>query len=320
MTDRTLTSSSTAKRPGGPLRAWSLVSVIFLLGLIILGGVVRITDSGLGCPDWPFCYGKLIPPAESKALIEYFHRFVAAITGLIVVGTGVVIWRSNRSDKRLTTPIILAIILLVIQVILGWITVRTELNEWLVMAHLTVAQSLLAMMLVIAVIAWTGVGGRQAEEPEKVSKTAQNTFIAALVATFAVILSGAYTQATGATGACGDSWPLCSGTLFPDTFLEGVHMGHRLLTIAAVPIIVAAAHQAYNLRDRVPGLDRLAPLFVALFVGQIIVGGINVMIGFHRATNVMHLAAATFVWAALVLLVAVVYMGRKAETGEHHAA
>ena len=320
MVDRTISTRPTTVRPGGPLRAWSLVSVIFLLGLIILGGVVRITDSGLGCPDWPFCYGKLIPPAEHKALIEYFHRLVAAIAGLIIVGTGIVIWRSHRGDKRLAVPMVLAIGLLVTQVILGWVTVRTELNEWLVMAHLTVAQSLLAMMLVIAVIGWSGLESGRDEESSPISTTARNTMTGALAVTFAVILSGAYTQATGATGACGDSWPLCAGSLFPDTFLEGVHMGHRLLTIVAVPIIVAAAVQAYNLRDRAPALGRLATLFVALFVAQIIVGGINVMIGFHRATNVMHLAAATFVWAALVLLVAVVYLGSRSESRPAHAA
>ena len=319
MVDRTLTASPTTERAGGPLRAWSLASVIFLLGLIILGGVVRITDSGLGCPDWPFCHGKVIPSSDPATLIEYSHRMAAAVTGLIIVVTGFVIWRSHRKERRLTIPIVLAILLLIVQVILGWITVRTELNEWLVMAHLTVAQSVLALMIVIAVVG-VSLRSQRTGEATSISTTACNTFIAALVATFAVILSGAYTQATGATGACGDSWPLCSGSLFPDTFLEGVHMGHRLLTILAVPIIVAAANQAYNLRRQIPGINRLAPLFIALFVGQIVVGGINVMIGFHRATNVMHLAAATFVWAALVLLVAVVYRGSRAKTEERYAA
>ena len=319
MVDRTLTASPTTERAGGPLRAWSLASVIFLLGLIILGGVVRITDSGLGCPDWPFCHGKVIPSSDPATLIEYSHRMVAAVTGLIIVVTGFVIWRSHRRERILTSPIILAILLLIVQVILGWITVRTELNEWLVMAHLTVAQSVLGLMILVTVV---GVSLRNPRtgEAASISTTARNTFIAALVATFAVILSGAYTQATGATGACGDSWPLCSGSLFPDTFLEGVHMGHRLLTVLAVPIIVAAANQAYNLRHQIPGINRLAPLFIALFVGQIVVGGVNVMLGFHRATNVMHLAAATFVWAALVLLVAVVYLGSRAKTEERYAA
>ena len=313
MVAQTLTTKPMPRRPGRGLRAWSLTSVIFLLGLIILGGVVRITDSGLGCPDWPFCYGKALPPAEFKAIVEYSHRFVAAITGLIVVGTGVTIWRTHRGDRRLTIPFIIGFILLIIQVILGWVTVRTELNEWLVMAHLTVAESLLAMMLIVAVVGWMVYRGKHEEAPTRMSKTARNTFIAALVLMLGVMLSGAYTQATGATGACGDSWPLCAGSIFPDTFLTGVHMGHRLLTIIAVPVLVAAAHQAYNLRGRAPALSQIATLFIALFVVQIVVGGINVMIGFHRATNVMHVAVATFVWAALVLLVAVAYLSKSGE-------
>ena len=162
MVDRTLTASPTTERAGGPLRAWSLASVIFLLGLIILGGVVRITDSGLGCPDWPFCHGKVIPSSDPATLIEYSHRMVAAVTGLIIVVTGFVIWRSHRKERLLTSPIILAILLLIVQVILGWITVRTELNEWLVMAHLTVAQSVLALMIVIAV-AVVGVSLRRSQ-------------------------------------------------------------------------------------------------------------------------------------------------------------
>lgn len=320
MVAQTLTKKPMPKRTGRGLRAWSLTSVIFLLGLIVLGGVVRITESGLGCPDWPFCYGKVLPPAEFKAIVEYSHRFVAAITGLIVVATGVTIWRSHREDRRLTTPFVLAFILLVIQVLLGWVTVRTELNEWLVMAHLTVAESLLAMMLLIAVVGWMVYRGRHEAPPARMSKTARNTFIAALVLMLTVMLSGAYTQATGATGACGDSWPLCAGSIFPDTFLKGVHMGHRLLTIIAVPVLVAAAHQAYNLRGRSPVLSQIATLFIALFVAQIVVGGINVMIGFHRVTNVMHIAFATFVWAALVLLVAAAYLSRESRSGEPDAA
>ena len=308
MVAQTLTTKPMPNRAGRGLRAWSLTSVIFLLGLIILGGVVRITESGLGCPDWPFCYGKALPPAEFKAIVEYSHRFVAAITGLIVVATGVTIWRSHRNDKRLTTAFTLAFVLLVIQVILGWVTVRTELNEWLVMAHLTVAESLLAMMLLITAVGWTAFRESHKDVATQMTKAARNTFIAALALMLGVMLSGAYTQATGATGACGNSWPLCAGSIFPDTFLTGVHMGHRLLTIIAIPALVAAAHQAYNLRGRTPALGQLATLFIALFVAQIVVGGINVMIGFHRATNVMHVAVATFVWAALVLLVAAAYL------------
>lgn len=281
---------------------------------------MRITDSGLGCPDWPFCYGKVLPPADFKAIVEYSHRFVAAITGLIVVGTGVIIWLRHREDRRLTTAFILAFVLLVIQVILGWVTVRTELNEWLVMAHLTVAESLLAMMLLITVVGWVGYREVRQEGVTAISKTARNTFMAALGLMLGVMLSGAYTQATGATGACGDSWPLCAGSVFPDTFLTGVHMGHRLLTIIAAPVLAAAAHQAYNLRGRGAGLGCLATLLIALFVAQIVVGGINVMIGFNGVTNVMHIAFATFVWAALVLLTAVAYLSGESRSGEPDAA
>ena len=72
----------------GWLKAISLVTVLAVFALVVLGGVVRVTGSGLGCPDWPLCYGKFLPPLEFTAVIEYSHRFVAsAIVGPLIVVT-----------------------------------------------------------------------------------------------------------------------------------------------------------------------------------------------------------------------------------------
>ena len=75
---------------------FSVLTCLATYVLIVIGGVVRITDSGLGCPDWPLCHGKVIPPAEKTVLIEFSHRTAATIVGFLIVAMGALIWRQHR--------------------------------------------------------------------------------------------------------------------------------------------------------------------------------------------------------------------------------
>src|SRR5258706_3042246 len=76
-----------------------LLAAIFAYLQIALGGVVRVTGSGLGCPDWPLCNGRPYPPADLNAIIEYSHRTVGALTGLLIVATVVAAWAVFRTRR-----------------------------------------------------------------------------------------------------------------------------------------------------------------------------------------------------------------------------
>ena len=128
----------------------SVATAVVTYALVVLGGVVRVSGSGLGCPDWPLCHGRLLPPLDLHAIIEYSHRTAASLTSTLVVLTAAVAWMAWRNRRDLVVPATLAVSLLAVQVVLGAITVRLELPPMIVLAHLATAMALLALLLFVA--------------------------------------------------------------------------------------------------------------------------------------------------------------------------
>src|SRR3981081_4106738 len=124
-------------------RALSVATAVVTYALVVLGGVVRVSGSGLGCPDWPLCHGRLLPPLGLHAIIEYSHRTAASLPSVLIVLTAVVAWLAWRKRRDLVIPSTVAVALLVVQVVLGAITVRLELPPMIVLAHLPPARAVL---------------------------------------------------------------------------------------------------------------------------------------------------------------------------------
>ena len=118
-----------SRRVGRGFLIVASLALVAAIGQVTLGGVVRITDSGLGCPDWPLCHGKLIPPAEFHTLIEYSHRLSASLLGVLVLAAAVLAWKFHRTDRRLTSSTTLGLALVLVAAVLGGITVLTELGR-----------------------------------------------------------------------------------------------------------------------------------------------------------------------------------------------
>ena len=120
-------------------------------GLIVLGGVVRITGSGMGCGDhWPRCTGAWFPPLDLPTLIEIGHRWAAALVSILVLAVAAAAWRRHRTERALVRPAVLAGAVLVAQVLLGAVTVKLELPPWVIITHLANAMVLLAILIVVA--------------------------------------------------------------------------------------------------------------------------------------------------------------------------
>ena len=259
-------TSSLGRRRGGWLRGLALASVVAAFALIVLGGVVRVTGSGLGCPDWPLCHGNIIPPLEKTAIIEYSHRLVASgIVGPLIIATCAVAWISYRRERRLVIPATAAVILLLAQGGLGGVTVLTELPSHIVAAHMALAQALLGCLILILVAAHritgtaTGSPRLTAATPERpTGETAgrkgngadrfPRLALISAVATYVLLLSGSFVTATpGALAACPD-WPLCQGIgiSLPSGHLSAIHMLHRVVAAGIGLLIIYTLHLGFR--------------------------------------------------------------------------
>ncbi len=284
---------------GRKFQVLTIVTVVSLFALVTLGGAVRLTDSGLGCPDWPLCHGKIIPSLDKHTLIEYSHRLMASVIGLMVLAIAIVVWKSYRSQPWLVIPASLGLILLVVQAMLGGVTVLEELPASIVVAHLATAQALMAVMVVVSIVALWGA-------PRIEAGAGGGWFpvvvLGGALGAYAVLVTGAHVAASGATVSCGQEWPLCAGSLLPDGYYATMHMLHRVVALAGGLLIVGVLVMAWRRRHGREILGWVAAAVAAVFLLQVIVGGVTILSGFPMSGRLLHLAVATLVWVGMVAL------------------
>src|SRR5881394_398860 len=262
--------------------AWTAATFTYLL--IILGAIVRITGSGMGCGEhWPLCNGRLLPPLDVPTMIEYGHRLAAAAVSVLVAGLAGLAWwlrrgaRSEERDRPDRTSYT-ALGLLMLQILLGAVTVKLQLPPWTVILHLGTAMLLLATLLVTA-------RGHPRTPPSRAE-------LAALTLGFGTVLLGALTANLGAASAC-LGFPLCNGALIPaGNYLQHVHWMHRLLAFALL---------GYSLWWAVRSRRRGAWWVVALVAVQITVAAAMVLLTLPPGLQAAHVALGAAVWAGLVL-------------------
>ena len=288
--------------------------MVVTFALITIGGLVRATESGLGCPDWPLCHGQIIPPFEYHVLIEYSHRLTASVVGLLVVACTALVWLRHRESAGLKRLMAVAVVALIVQVILGGITVLTELPAPIVTAHLFAAETLFAMLIVAALIARPATTALQAARKHPYF----NTVLAMATVSMVILLTGTYIVGSGASAVC-TSWPLCTSDWLPNFGLQWEHMAHRLIAGLGGLYIIVAALKARRYKGQSRALAGMGMGAAALVVAQVLAGAANPWFRFVPAAQIIHLSLASALWGHLIAM-AVVAARLKFEPGEEAAA
>jgi heme A synthase len=311
-------------RPGGGgdelhrFRRLADLTAVATFLLIILGGVVRVSESGLGCgPEgsgtegWPLCGGNLIPlVGDLNRIIEFSHRLLA---GVVAVMIGLLVWRATRIRRDgLHWPLrgaIAAGVLVLVQAALGGLTVEKGLAEELVAAHLGLA------MLLLGLVLWLGFRARIEGRPTEAPISRLKPFAAvAGVLLLAAIVAGGYMAGTeeegvsearpnvaGAHLACGEQFPGCLGRgalPFGESRLSDIHLTHRVLVYGASIAILLLIGMAYRRASR----DWTLAVTGFLLLIQLLLGALNVWLGEHAVLVLAHLTAATLLWSSVLLV------------------
>jgi heme A synthase len=271
--------------------------------LVLVGGIVHATESSLACPDWPTCYGSLMPEMKGGILYEHSHRLLGTFVGMLTVALAVAI-RWVRPSERTTIRLGYAAVALVIwQGLLGALTVLLRLPPLVSIAHLGTAMLFLSLLITLAHrlrLPVAATAATSAPEPER--RTVRWVPVAT-VAIYLQIILGAVVRHTNTGLACTDI-PLCKGALWlldSDAMLE-LHMTHRLWGLVAASLAIVAA--ADVLRSSTAGrfARKIAYLLPALVVIQVGTGLLAVHLALEVVSVTVHLGLGALLLAGLVTL------------------
>ena len=310
-------------------------ATILTFGIVVLGAFVRLSDAGLGCPDWPGCYGQLLVPDEAhelaaaaakfpnqpveakKGWIEMVHRYFASSLGLVIIAIAVIAWLKRRElQQPLGLPVML-VLLVIFQGMLGMWTVTLKLYPAVVTAHL------LGGMTTLALLTWLLMRQTDRQPVTHIAPSLTTLGGIALIVLALQILLGGWVSANYAALACTD-FPRCHGSWVPaadfangfyplrelgragngdllhlDT-LTGIHWVHRVGALVTFCVVGLFAILLLLHREML----RYGLIIVAALAVQLSLGIANVLLSLPLPLAVAHNAGAALL---LVILVATNY-------------
>jgi len=319
--------------PAQRLRVLTLVTLFLTFDLVLFGAFTRLTDSGLGCPDWPGCYGAVSPIGAhadisaaqqamptgpvtfSKAWVEMIHRYLATGVGVLILVLACVSWVERRRLSVHWMWPLFTLVWVCLQGAFGALTVTMKLFPAIVTLHLLGGLVLLALLRAQAVAYQMGELDSRGRQP--VTTGVRLSLIAAFALLWAQIALGGWVSTNYAVLACGD-FPTCQGSWWPTMNLhEGftlwrelgenhrgdaigfpaltaIHYVHRLVAYGVLAVLLALAWRLWSH----PALARTARQLLGLALWQFATGLSNVVFDWPLVAAVSHTGGA----AALVIV------------------
>jgi heme A synthase len=291
-------------KPEQPFRL-AVATLIATWILLLIGGTVNPMGASMACPDWyfvPTCNGELLPEMTGGVLYEHGHRLWASWVGLLTIALAIAIWRAKPADATTRKLGIAALLLVCFQGVLGGVTVKLDLHSGVSTLHLATAMVFFGILVLLCF--------RLAPRNEGAAtiSTKRGLVLAAVLAVFAQVILGGMVRHLGAGLICGDDWIGCGPSGWTRQPLAHLHMTHRIVAYALVPMIVLTArHVAAEARATNNALAaKLARWPTVLVLVQVALGLLTVATGrsvaivtFHTGIGALVLASLWACWLAL---------------------
>jgi len=291
--------------------------------MIVLGGTVRVANAGLSCPDWPLCYGQLVPLFDTQIFLEWFHRLIAGGISILFLVVFVSTYKTPLLRQHIGKAMVVATLLLLTQIVLGGLTVLLLLKHQVVVGHLATGYAFFSANLYMFLTVQnlrrqegkaehSGMYWRETDAGKKVFLLAKVSMVlVALQIVFGGLVSSNY-----AGLACLD-FPQCrAGQWFPESFYtaSGLHSWHRIWAMAIgsyLFISVVLVLVVFQLPKTVRWLFR-AQFLVFLF--QFLVGLGMVLMNLPTAMRITHAAAALTLYTLCLVTTHALYFYRLPKT------
>ena len=325
-------------KPAGrlkPFRRLSLFGAMLALCVVVLGAWVRLNDAGLGCPDWPGCYGHVSAAAAeqnlgeaqqrfpdrrfeySKAVKEMIHRYFASTLGVVILLLAVLAYRNRRDPNQPVKVPLLLVPLVLLQGALGMWTVTLLLKPLVVVAHL------IGGLTTMSLLAWQSMRIERSTRPAVERSIRKFAFIGLIVLALQIFLGG-WTSTNYAAVSCPD-FPTCQGSYWPnmdirDAFVlwrglgidyEGgvldhparvaIHFMHRLGAVVTALMLSFVAYLAWT-RAQTRAVQFAGLMVAVVLLTQLILGPLMVIKGFPLALATAHNAVAALLLLSMVRL------------------
>ncbi|MFZ5824113.1 MAG: COX15/CtaA family protein [Bacillota bacterium] len=280
------------------LRIFSLLTTVIMFLVVLMGAWVTNTESGEGCgKHWPLCHGTFMPDWDYAAIVEFSHRVVAGLAGLMVIVLLVWVWRALPKRKDLFWLSWGAFFLVSFQGALGAMAVLWPQPKLVLALHFGFSVMCFAMVLLVTVLLYSKGERPLVQAPPGLTRAIWGM----AVFTYLVLYLGAYVRHVDAALAC-SGWPLCNGQLFPTLYGPvGANFAHRLGAALAAVLMLRLWLLARQATER-PDLQRGATIGLWLMAAQVASGALFPLGYYNLLTQTLHTALITAFWGVLCYL------------------
>ncbi len=301
------------------LRYFLLAASIMTLLLIILGILVRIKGAAQGCPDWPTCYGSWGIPASLAARLQYTHRALAILAGLIILISIGIAYTQRHRQGWVRFPLIGAGVCVLLETLIGANSITQGSHP--ASANLQNPVHLGFALLTLALVVGSTVAEflRNPDTGKPIVFSLRTPFgrwaLAGSIAIFFVMVSGVFLTAQNTALVC-TSWPFCSRSVLPTSPTGWVEITHRLVTGFASGVVIGLMIAAWRRHRSQQLILTAATATTMLFISQVLVGALKTVRGYPLDLAGLHATTTALLWASLVTLVAATGFSGRSEADE----